>query len=972
MAIFRRSLANSDSCLFKELTPTEFRKLSVDWRKLSELMDTHGGPKVFGSWPDWGDVFDLRDEQNDWPTSQDAYGDVLQILDVDPLPDIRVARAVLRKVDVVEVVDVAALRELMLSDEETPHKLALLKAYLRRLDIEGVSWTGCHFLDGEKSEFRQVTVAYQSTNQYGRLIAVGPSIQKCSRTARVHGLSRVCASVDAACCHLRLAVRRLEKCTEPEQVAMVSKAASNYKAWRTVLGKYSDGQPGTGKLALVKLSYGARPANDIPFVRAFASQFKDGAMAIVRSDDCKWVAGLHADRANPLFSRLAAILSFDECGGLDAFCDVYRSVTHEHAIPCLMYDGAEPLVTTANDLAALHWSVSKHNAVSFMPLEVRSLPTCLGVDAGLVSKLVQGGCQLILRSGAVPTAIGKCLPRVCEDIWPDIIAHLDIICDHEGMSVGQLNKQLLQPRPSVTDGHFTAVTGAQFDQVVSKEKKVLCHINYEFGACVGHFVGVVELQDGIVELYDPSLFKFLAQGPADVIFNALRGAGDLTLFIYDPGTPLLPPNGPAYNLQGAGKTKWNQQHKCSGCNQVGHRIDTCPKKTKTMIKAHASVLRKQVPYTTTKVQRVLLKNLKQVSYPRIVELSEKEAKAKIISLGELPLVGVKTRTCWKCGSAIARIGRKGIRCVTNKHKCGMVIRRADVAYTPLWHFSKGGHVSHQVYLRAQYIFGLKIPQDATRHLLGVGIRSMRTYYNMLRIATAFAELHTGRSTQFGDGTLEMDGTSSALKRAGSEKFNTHMGRFIVVIHRETGQYALEPLADKDVLKGAPPPPEKLSEVKAITDRKFHAGHIASTDSAQAFKKAFKQRNEIFHVSVIHKKKNWSHVVKIPMHYLSKRVQARVSTLPTTSRRTYKMKTGDQMAENIFSVIKRNVLRMNLKGRSANASLNFLSASWLTTHPGVEGVAKAITIYQDAIRDTCHPKMAFKSTEWLRVLEPTDT
>ena len=76
-----------------------------------------------------------------------------------------------------------------------------------------------------------------------------------------------------------------------------------------------------------------------------------------------------------------------------------------------------------------------------------------------------------------------------------------------------------------------------------------------------------------------------------------------------------------------------------------------------------------------------------------------------------------------------------------------------------------------------------------------------------------------------------------------------------------------------------------------------------------------------------------------------------------------------MAENVFSVAKRNVTRMNLKGRTSNASLNFLSASWLARHPGLEGVAAAVRIYQDQIRDTTKPKDAFKSTDWLRALEP---
>ena len=75
-----------------------------------------------------------------------------------------------------------------------------------------------------------------------------------------------------------------------------------------------------------------------------------------------------------------------------------------------------------------------------------------------------------------------------------------------------------------------------------------------------------------------------------------------------------------------------------------------------------------------------------------------------------------------------------------------------------------------------------------------------------------------------------------------------------------------------------------------------------------------------------------------------------------------------MSENTFSVLKRNLTRMNLKGRTTKATLNMLSASWLTKHVGLEGVAKAIKIYQDAVTDNVAPVKAFKSLDWLTTLE----
>jgi hypothetical protein len=74
------------------------------------------------------------------------------------------------------------------------------------------------------------------------------------------------------------------------------------------------------------------------------------------------------------------------------------------------------------------------------------------------------------------------------------------------------------------------------------------------------------------------------------------------------------------------------------------------------------------------------------------------------------------------------------------------------------------------------------------------------------------------------------------------------------------------------------------------------------------------------------------------------------------------------AEWTFSTIKRNMTRLNLKSRSATAQLNFLSSSWLTHECGLEGVAKAIRIYQTAMKSQIGPKSAFKSTSWLTQLE----
>ena len=92
-------------------------------------------------------------------------------------------------------------------------------------------------------------------------------------------------------------------------------------------------------------------------------------------------------------------------------------------------------------------------------------------------------------------------------------------------------------------------------------------------------------------------------------------------------------------------------------------------------------------------------------------------------------------------------------------------------------------------------------------------------------------------------------------------------------------------------------------------------------------------------------------------------------LPTTTSRTYRFKGGDNLAENVFSIVKRNLTRISLSSGTANASINVLSSAWLHKNIGFDGVVKAMKINQEGIMDTCHPKDAYKKTPWLKALEP---
>jgi hypothetical protein len=420
--------------------------------------------------------------------------------------------------------------------------------------------------------------------------------------------------------------------------------------------------------------------------------------------------------------------------------------------------------------------------------------------------------------------------------------------------------------------------------------------------------------------------------------------------------------------------KYNKPHRCSTCGNMGHRADSksCPKAMKSSSqKKKKKTLRpidKKTIYTPIdkKFNHMTLRKLKQISYPAICKMSEAQSKQKLCALLLIKPLKVQGRQCWKCTSKylVTKNKNRGSKFYCPRQSCRKSIPKSSFVYTPFYHMMRGGvKESYNMYLRAVYTFGLKTPQDAFRHYLGTaGEDSSRNWYNMIRIATAFAELTQGRNNDFGDGTLEIDATKESIRR--NKSTNTHMGRFIIVYHRETKQYCLEPLSDKDVKKGAPPPPESYAEVKPILQKKSHDGNVLCSDSNQAIRKAAKDL-KLPHARVIHKTKDFAHLVKMPLKYLSKKVVKRIAKLPTSTSRVYRLKAGGNAAEWTFSAIKRNLTRLNLRGRSSTAKLNFLSASWLSRHCGLEGVAKAIRIYQESVEDHIAPSQAFKSTDWLQ-------
>jgi hypothetical protein len=143
--------------------------------------------------------------------------------------------------------------------------------------------------------------------------------------------------------------------------------------------------------------------------------------------------------------------------------------------------------------------------------------------------------------------------------------------------------------------------------------------------------------------------------------------------------------------------KFNRPHCCGICGVAGHRRDTCPKAVRKSMK-RVSQLDKKTRYTTSVPERLpALKDLKQIGYPEILRMSECKVKTKLRELGLLPKL--HGRRCFCCGGKMTpqkSLGPFAFRCRTRA--CDTMLRRADLAFTPLWHLQKGGQLQYAAYL----------------------------------------------------------------------------------------------------------------------------------------------------------------------------------------------------------------------------------------------------------------------------------
>ena len=372
-----------------------------------------------------------------------------------------------------------------------------------------------------------------------------------------------------------------------------------------------------------------------------------------------------------------------------------------------------------------------------------------------------------------------------------------------------------------------------------------------------------------------------------------------------------------------------------------------------------------------------LRRLVQISYPEVVFLKELQAKKMLFDLGVLGKRSSVAFQCFACDggdkqlpmTVLDRTDGLLLRC--ENPPCRIRVNHAELAWTLLWGQASTRHdVSCKDLLRTLYVYACMTGQDSAVQLTGLKEDKLDRWFHMIRVALAYTELAIGKEVLFPDGVVEGDATVTAIDRS-HPNVNVHRGRFYVLIHRDTGQWALRLLDDAQVPKGAAGPPEKYDEIKGFVTSNLRPGHLFASDSGQAQRKVGKcdlAKIQVPHATVVHRQKQFTKLFRVPLSTLPPELRKVAAEMPSTSARTMRVTAGDESAEGLFGVVKRNLTRLNLRGRPSHAAVNFLASAYLSRGSGLAHVCSGIKRYREAMTDQMHPRLAYHDVSFLTDLE----
>ena len=479
---FVDALDHTDVNLFKQIDATCFAKLLIDWTTLQECIQTEGGAEVFGTWADWSCPFDLLHTQEKWDAK--AFTSDRACMEAHKASGSGVIASVSSTVTTLEeTADIQALKSYMqLNVDRRPE---MLRQYLERHE--------CHGHQSGKESI--ISVEYYQQKHYGRYMARGPSGQKLTKEARKVAFGGGCAEVDAACCHPRLLVRRLKRLDlwDSSKYVMLELFTDNFVAWRRCLAKYMDKSLDDAKTELIRIFYGGQPSVQAPFLLKLCDEVQKAAEAILNHPSASAWAKLYSDRRNPEFSRLSALLSFDEAEMLTAFmseCSASPNV--------LIFDGGYVKTSSYPDEVDMVIACNKVSE-ELIPLHIKSWADNVHPSV-LPHVALRRGAVVDHRAGVPVTQ--NCLLYAFSCVAPDV--DMDKLCvqhlQNESMSAADLNTSLLQIIEEGATTCLRLIHTPDTEMVERSQSAWLCH--QTLGDNQGHWWAALFPETGGVALLD--------------------------------------------------------------------------------------------------------------------------------------------------------------------------------------------------------------------------------------------------------------------------------------------------------------------------------------------------------------------------------------------------------------------------------------------------------------------------------------
>ncbi|CAE7371257.1 unnamed protein product, partial [Symbiodinium necroappetens] len=478
---FVDALDHTDVNLFKQIDATCFAKLLIDWTTLQECIQTEGGAEVFGTYADWSCPFDLLHTQEKWDAK--AFTSDRACMEAHKASGSGVIASVSSTVTTLEeTADIQALKSYMqLNVDRRPE---MLRQYLERHE--------CH---GHQSGKESIISVEYYQKHYGRYMARGPSGQKLTKEARKVAFGGGCAEVDAACCHPRLLVRRLKRLDlwDSSKYVMLELFTDNFVAWRRCLAKYMDKSLDDAKTELIRIFYGGQPSVQAPFLLKLCDEVQKAAEAILNHPSASAWAKLYSDRRNPEFSRLSALLSFDEAEMLTAFmseCSASPNV--------LIFDGGYVKTSSYPDEVDMVIACNKVSE-ELIPLHIKSWADNVHPSV-LPHVALRRGAVVDHRAGVPVTQ--NCLLYAFSCVAPDV--DMDKLCaqhlQNESMSAADLNTSLLQIIEEDATTCLRLIHTPDTEMVERSQPAWLCH--QTLGDNQGHWWAALFPETGGVALLD--------------------------------------------------------------------------------------------------------------------------------------------------------------------------------------------------------------------------------------------------------------------------------------------------------------------------------------------------------------------------------------------------------------------------------------------------------------------------------------